>query len=51
MSEHGLEPQYVINTIYIGGGTPSSINEEHIIDVLDTIKGNFKVKNRRKREK
>ena len=45
MSEHGLEPQYVINTIYIGGGTPSSINEEYIIDVLDTIKGNFKVKN------
>lgn len=43
MSEHGLEPKYVIKTIYIGGGTPSSIDEIYIVSVLKTIKDNFKV--------
>ena len=44
MSEHGLEPRNVINTIYIGGGTPSSIDENYIVSILDTIKNNFKVR-------
>lgn len=44
MSEHGLEERYVIKTIYIGGGTPSAIDEMYIINVLDTIKDNFKMR-------
>lgn len=44
MSEHGLEPKYIIKTIYIGGGTPSSIDEIYIINLLNTIKDNFTVK-------
>lgn len=44
MSSHGLEPEYVIKTIYIGGGTPSSIDEIYILSIIKTIKENFKVK-------
>ena len=29
---------YKISTIYIGGGTPSSIDSKYIIDILETIK-------------
>ncbi len=45
MSKHGLEPKYVIKTIYIGGGTPSSIDELYIINILQKIKENFQIKN------
>ena len=34
---------YEVNTIYIGGGTPSYIKKEKIVEVLDTIKKEFKV--------
>ena len=44
MSKHGLEPKYVIKTIYIGGGTPSSIDELYIINILQKIKENFQIK-------
>lgn len=44
MSKHGLEPKYIIKTIYIGGGTPSSIDEIYILNILDTIKHNFVIK-------
>ncbi len=43
MSEHGLEPKYVIKTIYIGGGTPSLIDEEYIEDILKSIRKNFEI--------
>lgn len=43
MSEHGLEPKYVIKTIYIGGGTPSLIDEEYIEDILKSIRENFEI--------
>ena len=43
MHEHGLEPKYIIKTIYIGGGTPSSIDEGYILSVIKTIKENFAV--------
>lgn len=43
MHEHGLEPKYIIKTIYIGGGTPSSIDEGYILSVIKTIKENFTV--------
>ena len=29
---------YKVKTIYIGGGTPSSINSKYIVDILNTIK-------------
>lgn len=35
------DKKYIIKTIYIGGGTPSYINEEYIKEVLETIKDNF----------
>lgn len=43
MSEHGLEPKYAIKTIYIGGGTPSLIDEEYIEDILKSIRENFEI--------
>lgn len=45
MSKHGLEQKYVIKTIYIGGGTPSSIDELYIINILQKIKENFQIEN------
>ena len=43
MSKHNLEPEYIIKTIYIGGGTPSVIDEIFIKRILDTIKNNFNI--------
>ncbi len=34
---------YNVKTIYIGGGTPSSISEEYIVDIIKTIKNNYEV--------
>lgn len=31
----------IVNTIYFGGGTPSYINEEYILEILETIKSQF----------
>ena len=33
----------VVNTIYIGGGTPSYIEEKDILEILNTIKSNFSI--------
>ena len=44
MSEHGLEPKFIVKTIYIGGGTPSYIDEDYIVQIMETIKHNFEVK-------
>ena len=41
LAEHGLEPVYVLKTIYIGGGTPSVINEMYIGELLNTVKNSF----------
>ncbi len=35
--------QYKINTIYFGGGTPSYIESELIVKVLDKIKSKYKI--------
>ena len=44
MSKHNIEPEFIIKTIYIGGGTPSYINEKYIVEIINTIRQNFKVK-------
>ena len=36
--------EYIINTIYIGGGTPSFINEKYISEIVYEIKENYNVK-------
>ena len=35
----------IVTTIYIGGGTPSYIEEIHIVDLLQTIKQNYNIDN------
>ena len=44
MSKHNIEPEFIIKTIYIGGGTHSYINEKYIVEIINTIRQNFKVK-------
>ena len=34
---------YIVSTIYIGGGTPSWLDEDKMLEILDTIYKNFKV--------
>ena len=35
--------EYVVNTIYIGGGTPSWLNEDKMVEIMNTIYENFQV--------
>lgn len=35
--------EYLVNTIYLGGGTPSYIESKYIIDILKTVKQKFKI--------
>ncbi len=42
--EKSKEIKNYIDTIYIGGGTPSIINCQYIVDILNCIKENYKVK-------
>ena len=44
MADHNLEPKYILKTIYIGGGTPSAIPENYIVEILETVKENFEIK-------
>ena len=37
--------KYIVTTIYIGGGTPSFINETYIKDILQAIYKKWKIKN------
>ena len=32
-----------ITTIYIGGGTPSFVDSKYIVEIIDTIKSNFRI--------
>ena len=41
--EYKAKTKYQISTIYIGGGTPSFINEKHIADILKVIRDKFDV--------
>lgn len=41
---YGLEcKDYMVDTIYIGGGTPSWLNEDKLVEIMDTIYQNFMV--------
>ena len=39
--ENHLDQLAIIDTIYIGGGTPSLIESHYITEIIDTIKANF----------
>lgn len=41
--EYSKNQEYEIDTIYFGGGTPSIIKSEHIVNILKTIRSNYKV--------
>lgn len=34
---------FLVNTIYIGGGTPSVIDSHYIVKIMQTIKNNFNI--------
>lgn len=40
---NGIKQNIGVNTIYIGGGTPSFVDEKYIEEIIKTIKANFKV--------
>lgn len=39
--ENGIDDLFKVNTIYIGGGTPSFIESKNIADIINTIKEYF----------
>lgn len=39
--ENGIDDLFKVNTIYIGGGTPSFIESRHIADIINAIKEYF----------
>ena len=43
--KNNINKEYKITTIYIGGGTPSSIEENYIADIIETIKLNMNKEN------
>ena len=43
--KNNINKEYKITTIYIGGGTPSSIEEHYIADIIETIKLNMNEEN------
>ncbi len=44
MYDHDLEKKYEVKTIYIGGGTPSAIDEIYIVNILKKIKKYYYIK-------
>ena len=42
-SKNISKEEYIINTIYIGGGTPSYIDEKYISEIVNEIKENYNV--------
>lgn len=42
-SYNEVNPHYIVNTIYIGGGTPSYIDSKYIVKILNEIESNFEI--------
>lgn len=42
--KHEIEKKYQVNTIYIGGGTPSLLDEIYIVNLIENIKKQFELK-------
>lgn len=42
--ENGIDKLAIIDTIYIGGGTPSLIDSHYITEIIETIKTNYTLK-------
>ena len=42
--ENGEDDLFKVNTIYIGGGTPSFIESRYIVSIINTIKTYFKIR-------
>ena len=42
--ENGQDKLAIIDTIYIGGGTPSLVESNHIKEILQTVRANFTIK-------
>lgn len=42
--ENGIDKLAIIDTIYIGGGTPSLIDSHYITEIMETIKANYTLK-------
>ena len=38
-----ISKQYIVDTVYIGGGTPSILPEEQIGKILGTLRNTFKI--------
>lgn len=43
--EGGLDDLVVVDTIYIGGGTPSFIDSKYIVEIIDTIRKHYTIVN------
>ena len=41
--EHKLEKKFMVKTIYMGGGTPSVVDEIYIANIIKKIKKNFEL--------
>ena len=41
--ENGIDELFNVNTIYVGGGTPSFIESKYIVNIISTIKEYFKI--------
>lgn len=42
--ENGQDKLAIIDTIYIGGGTPSLVESNYIKEILQTVRANFTIK-------
>jgi len=41
------KPHYTVDTVYIGGGSPSLLNETHLSAIMESLQGHFKIQETR----